>query len=74
MKLILPDGTKMELDKELPHEERMKIVDDILIAWNLYFSKYRNRKTLVCLEVLSNYLCYEKKEKQVGEHDGKKKK
>lgn len=70
MRLILPNGVTMELDKELAIEERRKVVDEILDEWNPYFSKYKNKKTLVCLEVLTNYLCYEKKEKQVGEHYG----
>lgn len=78
MKLILPNGTKIELVKELDHEQRKKVVEEILAEWNGYFTKYRNRKTQICLEVLSNYLCYEKKEKekeqvaemQVGENNG----
>lgn len=74
MRLILPDGNKMELDKELPYEERSKVVNQIINDWNWYFTKYRNRKTEVCLEVLSNYLTYEKKERvgkpQVGETNG----
>jgi hypothetical protein len=70
MKLILPNGVKIELDKELPYESKRKIVDEILQEWSPYFTKYRNKKTSVCLEILSNYLCHEKKEKpelQVGE-------
>jgi hypothetical protein len=71
MKLILPNGSKIELDKDLPYDEKRKVVEGILDEWNPYFSRYKNRKTLVCLDVLSNYLCYEKIEKhpelQVGE-------
>ena len=69
MKLILPNGSSVELDKELSHEQRKSVVEEILTEWNGYFTKYRNRKTQVCLEVLSNYLCYESKQK-VGETDG----
>lgn len=64
MKLILPDGTRIELDKELPIDNRRLIVDDLLLKWNWYFTKYRNNKTSICLEILSNYLCFEKKEVQ----------
>lgn len=75
MKLILPDGTKLELDKELSIEDRRNVVDEILLNWNWYFTKYRNNKTSICLEILSNYLCYEKKEEpqaeaQEGENNG----
>lgn len=70
MKLILPNGKKIELDNELPFEQKNIIVEEILDEWNDYFTRYRNNKTYVCLEVLSSYLCHESKE--VGDEIGKK--
>lgn len=60
MKLILPNGEVIELNVELPYEERKAIVDEVISDWSSYFTVYRNKKTQVCLEILSNYLCYEK--------------
>jgi hypothetical protein len=67
MRLILPNGTKLELDRELSNEDKRSKVDEILAEWNWYFTKYRNNKTAICLEILSNFLCYEKKEEQLTE-------
>lgn len=69
MKLILPDGSEVQLDKELPSDQRKIVVEGIVSEWNSYFTKYRNRKTEICLEVLSNYLCFEQKSKE-GEDSG----
>lgn len=71
MKLMLPNGEKVELDNTLPLEDKRIIVDKILDEWNDYFTKFRNNKTKVCLEVLSSYLCHESKE--VGDKDDKEK-
>lgn len=68
MKIILPNGEKRELDVGISYEERRQVVDEILEEWNDYFTRYRNKKTLVCLDVLTTYLCYEVKKE--GEDSG----
>lgn len=67
MNLILPDGNKFELDKSLSSENKKEVVESILSEWDWYFTKYKNRKTQVCLEILSNYLCHEKASSKVGD-------
>ncbi|MCY9737421.1 hypothetical protein M5X17_27285 [Paenibacillus alvei] len=57
LRLILPNGNKIELDDNLSIEEKKKVVNDILLEWSDYFTTYRTKKTKVCLEVLSSYLC-----------------
>lgn len=71
MKLLLPDGTKLELDTSITYDEKKAIVDNILDEWQAYFTTYRStKKTTVCLEVLSNYLYYHKEKTQEVEIDG----
>lgn len=69
MKLTLPNGKKIELDNALPFEQKKFIVEEILNEWNDYFTRYKNKKTHTCLEILSSYLCHESKE--VGDMIGK---
>jgi hypothetical protein len=69
MKLILPDGSKIELDNKISLEEKRVVVDKILEEWNPYFQKtWKLKKTQVCLEIISNYLCNHKDE-NVSEQD-----
>jgi hypothetical protein len=76
MKLILPNGSKIDLDNSISIEEKRVIVDGILAEWNPYFEKTWNlKKTRVCLEILSSYLYNHKEEvleQECGEKDGKK--
>ena len=58
MILRLPNGDKIKLDTSLSLEERKAKVNDILDEWQDYFEKtWQLKKTKVCLEILSNYLC-----------------
>jgi len=70
MKLILPDGKEVRLDKTLDIEAKKKVVDGILTEWGDYFRRYWNNiKTAVALEVISDYLVWTKDESQKGKED-----
>lgn len=72
MKLILPDGSKLELDTSLKYEEKRSIVDQILEDWDDYFTTYKHtKKTTVCLEVLTNYLYYHKEQEDNDNDENK---
>jgi hypothetical protein len=74
MKITLPDESIIELDKSLTHEERLVVVNDLVLRWNDHITKYKNAKSNYFLACLSNYLCYEKKVKeQEGDKDGEEK-
>ncbi|MDH6674415.1 hypothetical protein M2277_005107 [Paenibacillus sp. LBL] len=58
MKIILPDGEKKNLDEALDYENRIKVVEEILLKWNDHYREtWEMNKTKVALEVLSNYIC-----------------
>ncbi|NBI28613.1 hypothetical protein [Chengkuizengella marina] len=58
MKLKLPNGEKIKLNTSFEYKERLEAVNNILLDWEDYFYKtWDQKKTSVCLEILSNYLC-----------------
>jgi hypothetical protein len=55
--LKLPDNTRVELPGKIPYAERKEIVDQILSVWQPYFDEHwSKRSTVVCLDILSDYL------------------
>ncbi|MFS1513064.1 hypothetical protein VQL36_11595 [Chengkuizengella sp. SCS-71B] len=63
MKIILPNNEKIKLDTTLNYEQRLKVVNELLDEWSEYFIEtWKKSKTIVCLEILSNYLCLVKDE------------
>lgn len=63
MKLKLPNGEEILLDKNISLDEKKKVVYDILTEWNSYFEQtWEIGSTRVCLDILSNYLYYHKED------------
>ena len=60
LKILLPDGTKTQLDCSLPYEEKKTIVDDIISEYTSYFEhNWDSDKTKKCLDMLGYYLMKE---------------
>jgi len=58
MKLLLPNGRKIYLPDTISLEEKMKIVNGIIIEWEDYFrASWNTPKTKACLSILATYLC-----------------
>lgn len=70
MKLKLPDGKVLSLDKELPIEEKLENVRKILDQYeNEFLKSLHTNKTRVCLEILSNYIVFHKEEEDKNKKD-----
>lgn len=70
MKLKLPNNDNVNLDTNLPLEDKKRIVNEILLEWEGYFEEsWELNKTKVFLEVLSNYLCYAKEKENKNKED-----
>lgn len=70
MNLKLPNGHKIKLNKNLPLEERKRVVNEILEEWDWFIREsWELMKTKVFLEVLSNYLCMVKEGEEKNKED-----
>jgi hypothetical protein len=58
VKLVLPDGKEYALPVNINYAQRVEVVNQLLDQWEKFFQEnWDNRRVVVCLDILGNYLC-----------------
>lgn len=71
MKLKFLDGEEeIDLPNELSKEERIDLVNEILVKYeDLFRENWFSNKSKICLDILSTYICLAKAEEEKHKHD-----